>query len=67
MWRSKYFKDKIFAINPQNHKTNKNFPLEIFRLYGTNENSMKSSFTEFSLVIFIRFSPMIGPPNENFT
>ena len=28
-------KAKIFADNPQNCKISKNFPLEIFRLYGT--------------------------------
>ena len=35
IWRSKYFKDNIFAGNPQNRKISKTFPPKIVRLYST--------------------------------
>ena len=34
LYMSKYFKDKIFAGNPQNHDISENPPLEIYRLYS---------------------------------
>ena len=34
IWRSKYFKDKIFTANPQHIEISKKLTLKIFRLYG---------------------------------